>query len=102
MENCDDSSGFITKILFIGVFVFVSSLDPVVAFNPKTYNNILTITVININGIKTINHEITLNPPSHKTFNKNVTKNATIDLKNAVLYCSLNISIIICVHEKIR
>jgi hypothetical protein len=49
-----------------------------------------------------MNHEITLNPPSHKACNKNVTKNATIDLKNAVLYCPLNISIIICVHEKIR
>jgi len=33
------------------------SMVPVAAFNPKTYNNMVTTTVIKINGIKTIIHE---------------------------------------------
>jgi hypothetical protein len=35
---------------------------PVAAFSPKTYNTMLTITVINIKGIKTMTQAITLNP----------------------------------------
>jgi hypothetical protein len=35
---------------------------PVAAFSPKTYNAMLTITVMNIKGINTMTHAITLSP----------------------------------------
>jgi hypothetical protein len=74
---------------------------PVVAFNPKIYNNILIIRVIIINGINTINHAIIANPFSHKMFNNNDIIIITIIFINAVLYRPLKLSIITCVIEKI-
>jgi hypothetical protein len=35
---------------------------PVAAFKPKTYNTMLTITVINIKGTNTMTQAMTLNP----------------------------------------
>jgi hypothetical protein len=58
---------------------------PVAASKPKTYNTMLTTTVIKIKGINTNIHDTTLNPLSHKIFNNNVTIVATIILTNAVL-----------------
>jgi hypothetical protein len=74
---------------------------PVVVFKPKTYNNILIIRVIIINGINTINHAITANPFSHNMFNNNDIIIITIIFINAVLYRPLKVSIITCVIEKI-
>jgi hypothetical protein len=73
---------------------------PVAASNPKMYNNILTIKVIKINGINTIIHDIIDIPDLHNAFNKNVMTIITINLKKAVLYNPLNVSITICVNEK--
>ena len=79
-----------TEVFEVSWFVFVFVNDelvivPDVAFSPKMYNNIATINVIKINGIKTIIHEITPKPSSHKAFNKNVINIATIVFINAVL-----------------
>jgi len=74
---------------------------PVAASRPKIYNNIATITVIKIKGIKTMNHDIIPKPFSHKAFNKNVINIIIIILKNAVLYNPLIESIIIWVNENI-
>ena len=54
---------------------------------------------IKINGINTITQDIIPIPDIHKEFNKIVTKIITINLKKAVLYNPLNVSIIICVIE---
>jgi len=54
-----------------------------------------------MNGINTINQEIIPKPLSHKKFNKIVNIIVTHALKKAVLYNPLNVSIIICVTEKI-
>jgi len=75
-------------------------MEPDAASKPNIYNNIVTITVIRINGINTIIHDITPIPDWHNAFNKSVTIHMTINLKNAVLYRPLNVSIIICVIEK--
>jgi len=74
---------------------------PVVAFNPNTYNNMLIISVIIINGINTITHAIIANPFSHNMFNNNDIIIITIIFINAVLYRPLKLSIITCVIEKI-
>jgi hypothetical protein len=75
---------------------------PVVGLNPKTYNNIVTITVININGINTIIQDTTPIPDLHNKFNKTVIIIITINLKKAVLYNPLKVSIMICVKENTR
>ena len=57
---------------------------------------------MNINGIKTINHETIPIPRSHKMFNNIVITAATTSFINAVLYKPLKVSIIICITEKIK
>ena len=57
---------------------------------------------ININGINTIIQDMMSSPCAHNIFNKKVKIIITKNLKNAVLYNPLNISIIICVSEKIK
>jgi hypothetical protein len=61
----------------------------------------VTITVININGIKTIIHETMLNPDLHKRCNINPTVTVTTNFIIAVLKSPLNKSNMICVNEKI-
>jgi hypothetical protein len=73
--------------------------SPVAGSRPNTYNSIVTITDIKMNGIKTITHEIIPIPDWHKAFKSIVIIIITIILKNAVLYKPLNVSIIICVNE---
>jgi len=75
---------------------------PVAISSPNIYNNILTITVININGTNTIIQDIILIPPSHNTFNKMVHNTITMHFINAVLYNPLSVSNIICVTENTR
>jgi hypothetical protein len=58
---------------------------PVAASSPKMYNNMLTMTVIRIKGIKTMIHDTTPNPLSHNMFNNIVTINVTTPFINAVL-----------------
>jgi hypothetical protein len=58
------------------------------------------MTLININGINTINHEIIPKPWAHNTLSKNVNINITQNLKKATVYRPLNVSITICVREK--
>ena len=82
------------------IFIFVVGIEPVAISNPNIYNSILTITVININGINTIIHDIIPIPFSHNAFNNKVHINMTINFINAVLYKPLNVSIIIWVVEK--
>jgi hypothetical protein len=60
------------------------------------------IIVIIINGINTIIQEMMPKPLSHKKFNTNENPIININFKIAVLYMVLNISIIICVVEKIK
>ena len=53
-----------------------------------------------MNGINTIIQDTIPKPSLHKVFNKNVTINIIINLKNAVLNKPLNKSIIIWVEQK--
>jgi hypothetical protein len=62
----------------------------------------VTITVININGINTIIQDITDIPPWQSAFKRKVIVIITMNLKNAVLYKPLNVSIIICVNENAK
>jgi hypothetical protein len=66
---------------------------PVAASRPKTYKSIATITDIKINGINTIIHDTIVIPDWHRAFNKKVMIIITINLKKAVLYNPLNVSI---------
>jgi len=50
-------------------------------------------------GIKTINQDTTPSPILHNIFNTNVKMTITINLKKAVLFIPLNISIIIWDNE---
>ena len=75
---------------------------PVEGSNPNIRSNILTIKVIKINGINTINHDIMPKPRSHNKFNNTVKIAVTHIFKNAVLYEPLMVSITICVNEKIK
>jgi len=69
---------------------------------PNTKSNKVVITVIRINGINTMNQEITPKPRWQRMLRPNVKSIITINLKKAVLYIFLNISIIICVSENTR
>jgi hypothetical protein len=75
---------------------------PVAASSPNTYNNIATITVIKINGMNTRTHDMTVIPPWQSAFKRKVIVTMTINLKNAVLYSPLNVSITIWVNENAK
>jgi hypothetical protein len=75
---------------------------PVAGSKPNTNKSIATIIDMKIKGIKTIIQDITPIPDWHKAFNKNVMIIITINLKNAVLYKPLKVSIIIWVKEKAK
>jgi hypothetical protein len=66
---------------------------------PKINNNVVVITVINTNGIKTINHDINVNPDLHNKFNIIVNIIITKNFNIAVLNECCNVSIIICIVE---
>ena len=79
----------------VGVTIILLFDVPLDGSNPNTNNNNVVITVIDINGIKTINHDTTVDPELHKIFKNNVNNIITINLINDVLYKPLYISIII-------
>jgi hypothetical protein len=51
--------------------------------------------VIMMNGMKTMNHDITVSPPMQSWFNRMVKMIMTTIFKNATFCCPLNKSIII-------
>jgi len=59
---------------------------PVAISYPRAYNIMLTINVMNKNGIKTMIQDINPKSISHNIFKKNVIIIVTIILTNAVLY----------------
>jgi len=75
---------------------------PVAASSPNTYSNIVTITVIKINGMNTITHDMIDIPPWQSAFKRKVIVIMTINFKNAVLYSPLNVSITIWVNENAK
>jgi len=64
-------------------FWFVVPIDILI---PNTYNKVLTIALIKINGIKTNIHDIIPKFFSHNKFNNKVIIIVTINLIIAVLY----------------
>ena len=62
---------------------------------PKTNKRMAVMTLIEIKGTNTINHEIIPKPREHNIFNTIVNIIIIINLKKAVLYKFLNKSIII-------
>ena len=85
------------KKIYVYIYYFYES-----TFNPITINKDVVITVININGMKTINHDTIFNPDLHSIFNTKVNTIITKNFIIAVLNDPLNVSNIIWTNEKAR
>ena len=73
----------------------VGCVGKITSFNETEDGRYLIV----INGINTINHDIIPKPFLHKVFKPNDNIIITTNLRKAVLYIPLNISITICVVE---
>ena len=78
------SSGCITTS--VGSYEFCFVVVPIDILNPNTYNKVVTMTLIKINGSNTNIHEIIPKFFSHNTFNNKVIMIVTINFIIAVLY----------------
>jgi hypothetical protein len=85
-----------------GCFGFGGITTPVDGSNPNTKRRMLVITDIRTNGIKTIIHEITLNPRSQRMLRRSVKRIIIVNLRMATLYNPLIVSTTTCVIEKTR
>ena len=99
-------SELVSSILVAGGFKIVNELKQAdvtlintCSVRENANNKVLLIIVININGTKTINHEIIPKPLLHKILSTNVNIIITRNFINAELYNCLNVSMIICVRE---
>jgi len=70
--------------------------------NPRKYNNMNMVIVIKIIGARTIIHEMTFSPLSHRMLSRVVNIIIIQNLKKAVLKNPLYTSITMCMSEKHR